>query len=252
MDPLSLLLWGILPYVAMVVFVVGHIWRYRYDQFGWTSRSSETYENRLLRWGGPLFHYGILLVLLGHVVGLLIPMEWIAAMGVPEWLYHLGAVGIGTFAAIITIVGLGILIYRRRTVGPVFLATTRMDKVMYVFLGGTILLGAAATVTTQIFGSGYEYRETVSPWVRSILLFHPEPQLMVGVPLLFQLHALAATFLFVLWPFTRLVHVFSAPVWYLFRPYIVYRSRDRRTGTRPVRRGWQPVQAPDPQRLRRP
>jgi nitrate reductase gamma subunit len=252
MDPLNLLLWGILPYVAMAVFIGGHIWRYRYDQFGWTSRSSETYENRLLRWGGPLFHYGILLVLAGHVVGLLVPMEWIAALGVPEWAYHLAAVGLGTFAAIITIVGLGILIYRRRTVGPVFLATTPMDKVMYVFLGGTILLGALATMTTQIFGAGYEYRETVSPWVRSILLFQPDPQLMVGVPLLFQLHALTATLLFVLWPFTRLVHVFSAPVWYLFRPYIVYRSRDGSTGTRPVRRGWQPVEAPDPQRLRRP
>ncbi|GAB6856153.1 respiratory nitrate reductase subunit gamma [Microbacterium xylanilyticum] len=252
MDTLNLMLWGVLPYIAMAVFVVGHTWRYRYDQFGWTSRSSETYENRLLSWGGPLFHYGILLVLAGHIVGLLIPMEWIAALGVPEWLYHLAAVGLGTFAAIITIVGLALLIYRRRTVGPVFLATTTMDKVMYVFLGGTILLGALATVTTQIFGAGYEYRETVSPWVRSILLFHPEPQLMAGVPILFQLHALAATLLFILWPFTRLVHVFSAPVFYLFRPYIVYRTRDQRTGMRPARRGWQPVQAPDPRRLHRP
>lgn len=253
MDTLSLLLWGILPYVAMVIFIAGAVWRYRYDQFGWTSRSSETYENRLLRWGGPLFHYGILLVLAGHVVGLLIPKEWIAAMGIPEWLYHLGAVGLGTIAAAMTIVGLAILIYRRRTVGAVFLATTTMDKVMYVFLGGTILLGAAATVSTQLFGAGYEYRDTISPWVRSILLFHPEPQLMAAAPLIFQLHALAATCLFILWPFTRLVHVFSVPIWYLFRPYIVYRSRDsHRTGARPARRGWQPVNTPDPERLHKP
>jgi nitrate reductase gamma subunit len=253
MEPLTLVLWVVFPYIAMATFVVGHIWRYRYDQFGWTSRSSQSYENKLLRWGGPLFHYGILFVLLGHVVGLLIPKEWIAAMGIPEWLYHLGAVGLGSLAALATIVGLAILIYRRRTVGAVFLATTRMDKVMYVFLGGTILLGAWATVSTQIFGGGYEYRDTVSPWVRSILLFHPEPQLMASAPLIFQIHAMAATCLFILWPFTRLVHVFSVPIWYLFRPYVVYRSRDsHRSGTRPTRRGWAPVKAPDPEKLHKP
>jgi nitrate reductase gamma subunit len=252
MSPLSLLLWVALPYIAIAVFIVGHIWRYRYDKFGWTTRSSQTYENRLLRWGSPMFHFGILCVLVGHAVGLLIPAEWLFAIGINETMYHIGATVLGTAAAVLTLAGLAILIYRRRTVGPVFLATTRMDKVMYVFLGATLLFGTLATFTYQLFGAGYDYRETISPWVRSIIIFQPQPDLMAQAPIFFQLHALFATVLFILWPFTRLVHVFSAPVQYLFRPYIVYRSRDDRSGNRPVRRGWDPVSTPDPQRLRRP
>ncbi|NNC11987.1 respiratory nitrate reductase subunit gamma [Planctomonas sp. JC2975] len=252
MNAWSMLLWVALPYIAIAVFIVGHIWRYRYDKFGWTTRSSQTYENRLLRWGSPMFHFGILFVLVGHAVGLLIPEEWLFAIGINELMYHIGATVLGTAAAILTLAGLAILIYRRRTVGPVFLATTRMDKVMYVFLGLTLLLGTMATFGYQLFGEGYNYRETISPWVRSIIIFQPQPQLMAEAPIIFQLHALCATVLFILWPFTRLVHVFSAPVQYLFRPYIVYRSRDDRSGNRPPRRGWDPVTTPDAERLRRP
>ncbi|GAA3766291.1 respiratory nitrate reductase subunit gamma [Microbacterium kribbense] len=253
MNALDMLLWVAFPYIAIAVFIVGHIWRYRYDKFGWTTRSSQTYENGLLRWGSPMFHFGILFVLVGHLVGLLIPREWLYAIGITEHLYHIGATALGTAAAVLTLVGLTILIYRRRTVGPVFLATTTMDKVMYVFLGATLVFGTLATFMHQLFGPGYNYRETISPWVRSIILFQPQPDLMASAPLMFQIHALTATALFILWPFTRLVHVFSAPVQYLFRPYIVYRSRDEhRSGARPTRRGWDPVSAPDPQRLRRP
>ena len=249
MNALSFVLWVAVPYAAIAVFIVGHIWRYRYDKFGWTTRSSQSYESRLLRWGSPMFHLGILMVIAGHVVGLLIPREWLYAVGVSEEIYHVGATVLGTFAAVLTLAGLAILVYRRRTVGPVFLATTRMDKVMYVFLGAALLFGTAATVVHQVFGGGFHYRETISPWIRSILIFQPQPELMAEVPLLFQVHVLAAFALFVLWPFTRLVHVFSAPVGYLFRPYIVYRSRDAARGSRRPRRGWDPVKTPDPKRL---
>src|SRR5690606_8644736 len=240
-----------LPYAAIAVFIVGHIWRYRYDKFGWTTRSSQTYENRLLRWGSPMFHLGILMVIAGHAVGLLIPREWLYAIGISEEIYHVGATALGTFAAVLTLAGLGILIYRRRTVGPVFLATTVMDKIMYVFLGATLLFGTAATVVYQLFGGGFHYRETISPWIRSILIFQPDIMLMEHVPLMFQLHVISAFALFALWPFTRLVHVFSAPIGSLFRPYIVYRSRDANRGARAPRRGLDPVQQPDPERLRR-
>lgn len=253
MTTAQILLWVAMPYACAVVFVVGHLWRYRYDKFGWTTRSSQTYENKLLRWGSPMFHFGILLVIVGHVVGLLIPREWLYAIGVNEHLYHLGATWMGTLAAILTLAGLAILIYRRRTVGPVFLATTPMDKVMYVFLGATLFFGTMATVIHQVFGGGYHYRETISPWVRSLLIFQPDPGLLVDTPLSFQLHVITANLLFALWPFTRLVHVFSAPIPYLFRPYIVYRSRDaaNAAGMRPVRRGWDPVTAPPERRGRR-
>ena len=155
MNTLGIILWVALPYATIAVFIVGHIWRYRYDKFGWTTRSSQTYENRLLRWGSPMFHLGILMVIAGHVVGLLVPREWLYAVGVSEEIYHLGATTLGTFAAVLTLAGLAILIYRRRTVGPVFLATTVMDKVMYVFLGATLGFGTLATVIYQVLGSGF-------------------------------------------------------------------------------------------------
>lgn len=251
MSTLNVLVWVALPYVCFAVFVLGHIWRYRYDKFGWTTRSSQVYENRLLRWGSPMFHLGILMVIAGHAVGLLIPREWLYAVGISEQMYHIGATVLGTGAAVLTLAGLAILIYRRRVIGPVFLATTRMDKFMYVMLGATLLFGTAATVVHQVFGGGFHYRETVSPWLRSLILLQPQPELMIDVPLLFQLHVITASLLFALWPFTRLVHVFSAPIGYLFRPYIVYRSRDDVRGSRAAKRGWDPVSTPDPEKLRK-
>ncbi|SDN42217.1 respiratory nitrate reductase subunit gamma [Streptomyces wuyuanensis] len=235
----GILLWVVLPYVALAVFVLGHIWRYRYDKFGWTTRSSQLYENRLLRIGSPLFHFGILVVLLGHIGGLVIPKSWTDAVGISEHTYHIGAVVLGTIAGVATLGGLAILIYRRRTVGPVFSATTRNDKAMYLSLTVTIALGLAATVAANAVGGGYDYRETVSPWFRSIFYVQPDPDLMAGAPILFQLHTISALLLFAAWPFTRLVHMLTAPVGYLTRPYIVYRSRDTRLGARPPRRGWE-------------
>ncbi|MEU8225327.1 respiratory nitrate reductase subunit gamma [Kribbella sp. NPDC048915] len=230
-------LWVVVPYICLTVFVVGHVWRYRYDKFGWTTRSSQLYESRLLRWGSPLFHFGILAVFLGHVMGLGIPKSWTEAIGVSEGLYHFLAVSVGAVAGFCTLAGLTILIYRRRTVGPVFSATTRMDKLMYAVLAAVILLGLANTVLANIFGH-YDYREGVSVWFRGIFRFDLHPELMAEAPLTFQLHGLVAIGLFALWPFTRLVHVFSAPLGYLTRPYIVYRSRDARPASHSPRRGW--------------
>ncbi|WP_196442221.1 respiratory nitrate reductase subunit gamma [Planomonospora sp. ID67723] len=241
MNALDVALWVVAPYVALTVFVLGHVWRYRYDKFGWTTRSSQMYESGLLRIGSPLFHFGILVVALGHIGGLVIPKSWTEALGVSEELYHLVAVVLGTIAGVATLGGIAILIYRRRTVGPVFTATTRNDKLMYLVLGVTIVLGLAATVAANIIGGGYDYRTTISPWFRSIFYFQPDPALMAGAPLLFKLHALSALLLFAIWPFTRLVHMLTAPVGYLTRPYVVYRSRDeQRAGARAPRRGWEP------------
>jgi nitrate reductase gamma subunit len=233
-------LWVGVPYICLAVFVVGHWWRYRYDKFGWTTRSSQLYESRLLRLGSPLFHFGILFVLMGHVMGLGVPKSWTEAVGVSEGAYHALAVGTGTVAGVCTVVGMAILIYRRRTVGPVFSATTRMDKAMYLVLATVILLGLANTAVANIFGH-YDYRDGVSVWFRGIFRLSPHPELMADAPIGFQLHGLAAFGLLALWPFTRLVHVFSAPLGYLTRPYIVYRSRDDSMGSRPPRRGWERV-----------
>ena len=238
----GVLLWVVIPYVCLAFFVFGHVWRYRYDKFGWTTRSSQLYESLLLRWGSPLFHFGILAVFFGHVMGLGIPESWTSAVGISEELYHVMAVSIGAVAGFCTLVGLALLIYRRRTVGPVFSATTRMDKVMYLFLALVIVLGCWNTVAGSVLNlnGAYDYRTGVSEWFRGIFLFQPRPELMVDAPFGFQAHAMVAMLLFSLWPFTRLVHVLSVPIFYLWRPYVVYRSRSDRTGSRATRPGWSP------------
>ena len=237
-------LWAVFPYLCLATFVVGHFWRYKYDKFGWTTRSSQLYEDKWLRIGSPLFHFGLLFVFLGHVGGLVIPQSWTDALGLDRHVYHLLALGFGIPAGIACTVGLIILIWRRRTVGPVFSATTNNDKAMYAVLGVVILLGMWNTIAGSLlqWGGEYNYRDGVSVWWRSIFAFNPQPELMAQAPIGFQLHALAACILFAMWPFTRLVHVFSAPLGYVARPYIVYRSRDARagsgSGTRAPGRGW--------------
>ncbi|TIC80402.1 respiratory nitrate reductase subunit gamma [Nocardioides sp. GY 10113] len=241
---MDIVLWGVLPYLAFAVLVTGTIWRYRYDRFGWTTRSSQLYESRLLRIGSPLFHFGILVVIVGHIGGLVIPKSWTEAVGVNEDLYHFNALFFGTIAGIATLAGIVILVFRRRTTGPVFMATTNNDKLMYVLLVGAIVLGLWTTLVAVGAGhDAHDYRETVSPWFRSLFLLQPDVDAMAAAPFQFHIHVLVALLLFTLWPFTRLVHAFTAPLHYLFRPYIVYRSRDlpAGTGARAPRRGWSPV-----------
>ena len=240
-------LWVIFPYLCLTTFVVGHYWRYRYDKFGWTTRSSQLYEDRLLRIGSPLFHFRMLGVLGGHIIGLVIPQGWTDALGLSRHTYHVIALAAGIPAGIAAVVGLCILVYRRRTTGPVFSATTVNDKVMYAVLGAVIALGIWNTIAGSWlqFGGDYNYRDGVSPYFRSIFGFQPKAALMAAAPLGFQAHALLAFVLFAMWPFTRLVHVFSAPLGYLTRPYIVYRSRDPQSeqglGSRAPKRGWERV-----------
>lgn len=170
------MLWGALPYLTLITVIGGTIWRYRYDKFGWTTRSSELYESRLLRIGSPLFHYGILMVIAGHAMGLLIPQSWTDAVGIGETLYHWIAADGGIVAAFASLIGVAILVYRRRTVGPVFMATTRNNKLMYAVLLCALIAGTYITVVGMIdpHGNGVNYRETVSPWFRSIFAFQPD------------------------------------------------------------------------------
>ncbi len=248
MNTLQKFVWEVLPYVALAIFAVGMFWRYKYDRFGWTTRSSQMYESRLLRLGSPLFHFGILLALGGHILGLVIPESWTEAVGISEDVYHLVAVTAGTIAGLMVVSGLVILIYRRRMVGPVFRVTTPMDKAMYLVLASTILLGAFNTIGINLFNitgefeGGYNYRDTVAEWFRSVFWFNPDGEAMVEAPLSFRMHAMASLILIAMIPFTRLVHIFSAPIGYLSRPAVVYRSRDaERLGSRDPLRGWEPV-----------
>ena len=179
-------------------------------------------------------------------MGLLIPQAWTDGLGISEDMYHFFAVLLGAFAGAATLFGIVMLIYRRRTVGPVFAATTKNDKVMYIFLLAAICLGIVATLSgAGVLGEGHNYREDVSVWFRSIFYFDPQGQLMAMHPLAFRVHALAGMALFIVWPFTRLVHAFSAPFGYVFRPYVVYRDRGPHdAGNREPRRGWEKVGGP--------
>ncbi|SKA29208.1 nitrate reductase gamma subunit [Marinactinospora thermotolerans DSM 45154] len=245
MTWLDYALWGVLPYLVLLVLVGGTVWRYRYDRFGWTTRSSQLYESRLLRIASPMFHFGLLVVIVGHVIGLLIPKSWTEAVGIPESAYHLTALSLGIVAGVCTLGGIALLIWRRRTTGPVFSATTVNDKIMYLVLTMAIVAGLATTLLSAgadlTGGHGHDYRETVSVWFRSIWILQPDVAAMAASTFAFKLHVVIGLALFTLLPFTRLVHAFTAPVGYLFRPYVVYRARDPRSTTRtsrPIRRGW--------------
>ncbi|MFI5499802.1 respiratory nitrate reductase subunit gamma [Nocardia asteroides] len=236
--------WDIVPYVSLAMMIVGTWWRYRYDKFGWTTRSSQLYESRLLRIGSPLFHFGMLVVIVGHIIGLVIPESWTDAVGISQHVYHIQAITLGSIAGVATLTGIVLLVYRRRVNGPVFTATTWNDKIMYLVLIAALVTGLATTlIGSGAIGPEHNYRETVSPWFRSIWILRPRGDLMAQAPLSFHIHVTIALVLFAIWPFTRLVHAFSAPFGYLFRPYIVYRTRataepGELVGSRPQRRGW--------------
>lgn len=216
------------PYAALAVFVIGHAWRYRVDQFGWTTRTSQLFERRWLAWGSPLFHTGALLAVLGHAAGLLLPASWTGALGIGEHTWHVVAVTMGTLAGVLVVAGLAILVARRFLVSTrVRVVTTRVDVLLYVLLGVEIALGMAATVGVNLLGDGYDYRETVAVWFRGIFYGRPDAALIASAPLVYRLHAVTGFLIFAIWPFTRLVHVWSVPIAYLARPLVVYRERAR-------------------------
>ena len=162
-----------------------------------------------------------------------------------EGIYHFNALFVGTIAGVGTLGGIALLIYRRRKTGPVFMATTKNDKLMYVVLVAAIVFGLWTTLAS-VFWPDHEltYRDTVSPWFRSLFIFSPDVAAMAAAPLSFHIHTLVGMLLFIVWPFTRLVHAFTAPLHYLFRPYIVYRTRDKGASAA-SRHGWSEVGTQD-------
>jgi len=145
----DILLWGVLPYVTILILIGGTIWRYRTDQFSWTTRSSQIYESKMLRLGSPLFHYGLAAVFMGHVGGLVVP-KMLTDYVVDDHTYHIVALVGGSAAALATIAGLALLLWRRRNNAQVFTATTANDKFMYFVLVAVILAGTAATLFSAI------------------------------------------------------------------------------------------------------
>jgi nitrate reductase gamma subunit len=225
MNAIRIAVWVILPYVAITTFVVGHVWRYRTDQLGWTSRSTQLLESRGLAWGSNLFHFGALAAIGGHVLGLLVPARLTELVGVTESQYHLLSAGAGTAAGVVCAAGLIILLVRRIRFPRISVTTSYSDVAVYTLLVAIIGIGVAETVFYNALGGGYDYRATVAVWFRGIFMLNPKPELMASAPWLYQLHAGLAWLLVALWPFSRLVHAWSLPFQYLGRPYILYRRR---------------------------
>ncbi len=227
MSGLSLFLWSVFPYICLLTLVVGTIYRYHCNQLSWTSKSSELLEKRLLTLGSTLFHWGLVFVFAGHVAGLLVPIGWYSAIGISPELYHMGAEGLGGFFGLLAFAGISILLYRRITNRRVRLNSDLSDYVTDGLLWTVILLGLLVTLGYSTIYGAYEYRTTVGPWIRSVIILQPDAGLMVQVPVLLQVHIIAAFILFGVSPFTRLVHLYSLPLVYLMRAPLQYRARDR-------------------------
>jgi nitrate reductase gamma subunit len=222
----KILLWIILPYVAIAVFVVGHWWRYRYDQFAWTSRSTQLLDRRVLGWASPAFHYGALAAVGGHVIGLCIPLAWTDAIGIHEHTYRWIAAIAGGIAGAVSLVGFLGLVYRRARSDRVRRSTTRIDIFTYGLLTVLIGLGCWMTFAHNLATSApYNYRDSIGVWWRSIFYLQPDVNAVEHAPLVYQLHAIIAWVFWAAFPFTRLVHAWSIPLQYLGRPYILYRRR---------------------------
>ncbi|GAB3060138.1 respiratory nitrate reductase subunit gamma [Virgibacillus ainsalahensis] len=224
MSLTDLLLWGVFPYIVLTIFIGGHIYRYQKDQFGWSTKSSEFLEKKQLRIGSTLFHWGIIFVFGGHVLGLIVPVQLYNALGVSEHMYHIVAIAFGLPAGIAAFVGIIMLSYRRISVKRIKATTSAGDWVTLIFLALAIISGLVAT-SLNVDSGGFDYRTTIAPWIRGLFVFNVQPEHMASVPLAFKIHIYTTFGLYVVWPFTRLVHVFSFPLRYLRRNYVIYKKR---------------------------
>ena len=222
----EILLWIILPYVAVAVFVVGHVWRYRDGQFTWSARSTQILDRRVLGWASPLFHYGALAAVGGHVIGLCIPASVTEGVGISESTYRWFAAIAGAIAGAAALIGFLGLVYRRIVSDRVRRSTTRMDLATYFLLTVLIVMGCWMTFGYNLATvTPYDYRASIGEWWRSLFILQPDVDAVQGAPLLYQLHAIIAWGFWAFFPFSRLVHAWSIPLQYLGRPYILYRRR---------------------------
>lgn len=218
------IIWGVLPFIVATIFIGGHIYRYQKDQFGWTTKSSELLEKKMLGIGSQLLHWGILIVIGGHVMGLIIPIGVYEFIGWSEGFYHLLALVFGIPSGVAVFIGLVVLLFRRINVRRIKATTSIGDWLALILLLLVVMSGLTATFF-NIDAAGFDYRTTIAPWIRGLFIFHVQPGLMSTVPIWFKIHILSTFALYVVWPFTRLVHVFSFPFSYVTRSYVIYKRR---------------------------
>lgn len=213
MTPLDTLLFVALPYVALVVFFGGTILRYRSRPFTYSSLSSQFLERKGHFWSQVPFHYGILVVLAGHVFAFLLPKQLLAWNGVPWRLYALEITGLAF--GLMTLVGIVNVMVRRWRSERLRVVTTPMDWVVYALLLLQIATGVHVA-TSNTWGSSW-FAATLTPYLRSVATFAPDPQWVVAMPFTVKLHVAGLWALLLVFPFTRLVHVLVVPNPYLWR-----------------------------------
>ncbi len=222
-------LYGTLPYIALTVLLVGSVVRYERDPYTWKSSSSQLLRRKQLMWGSILFHLGVLVIFAGHLFGLLLPVEFYDALGVGHsFKQGLAAIG-GGIAGIFAIIG-ALLLAHRRFADPRVKATSSFaDSAIILVLILQLLLGLATVPLSLTHMDGHEMVNLMN-WANGIFTFDGNAaSYIAGANIIFKLHILLGLVIFILFPFTRLVHMLSAPVRYLWRPgYQIVRSRRKR------------------------
>lgn len=213
----SFLLVG-LPYAAVLVCVLGSIWRFRSKRFSYSALSSQFLEDRQLLWGSGPWHVGIFVVLAGHAVAFLVPGVW--ASLVSNRAFLIGVEVVGMAAAFLAIFGLAILALRRLRNGRVQAVTTTVDLAVLGILLVQVVLGLLTAVMHR-WGASWS-TGTAAPYLWSLVTLQPDPALVADLPPLVQAHMALAWVLLLLVPFSRLVHLFSIPILYVFRAPLVF------------------------------
>ena len=226
-------LFGIFPYIALSVLILGSVARYERDPFTWKSSSSQLLRRRQLMLGSILFHGGVLVIFFGHLFGLLVPVAIYEAFGITPQAKQLLAASVGGLAGLVAIAG-GLMLAHRRLADPRIRATSSgWDIAILLMLVAQLLLGLISvpySIATAAEGEVVQFMY----WAQMIFTFQPgAAEQIAHVPLIFKLHILLGLAIFVVFPFTRLVHIlsgFAAPLRYLLtRPgYQIVRSRRRR------------------------
>lgn len=226
MDLLNTFLFVGFPYIAIVIFLVGTIYRYRQTGFQVSALSTQFLESKTLFWGAVPFHFGIIVAFIGHMIAFLIPQGILLWNSDPLRLVILEMTGFAF--GLSALVGLGALFYRRATNPRVRAVSNWMDYLIELLLIVQIIFGLYIAYAHR-WGSSW-FAADLSPYLWSIFTFTPDIEAVIAMPIVIQLHILGAFTIFALFPFTRLVHVLVAPFHYLGRRYqIVIWYWDRKT-----------------------
>ncbi len=215
METLYNFLFIALPYVALTVFLIGTIYRYKGTKFKFSSLSSQFLEGRKLFWGSVPFHYGILFLFFGHLIAFLIPGTVIAWNSEPLRLVILEVTGF--VFGLSALVGMLNLFFRRNTDERIRIVTSKMDLIIEILIIAQIVLGLWIAYGFR-WGSSW-FSAVLSPYLWSVFHLNPNIEAVSTMPLIIQLHISLAFVIVLLIPFTRLVHLLVPPLHYLWRPY---------------------------------